>query len=306
MSTGKRGKMSFLRCDRKKVKIRSVTTAVSFLLAVSSLWAQSLRDPAASKELPAKDISKYLLSTDLPSATQRSKEPPALSTGDIVQKLISASARRSAQLRGFQGTRLYHLEYRGLLGTREASMQVLATYTAPDERNFKIVSQSGSKLLLNRVLLKLLDSEREAFRNRQQVELGPANYDFELLGTDWMAGGNACYVLSVKPRKNNQFLYRGKIWVDANDFAVVRMEGQPARSPSFWVKDTEIDSHWQKLGDFWLIQHNRSVSHIRMGGMATLTIDYTDYQITGIDRRALQGQGQTSVLPDPSSVTPQR
>ena len=45
-----------------------------------------------------------------------------------------------------------------------------------------------------------------------------------------------------------------------------------------------------------------------MGGMATLNIDYTDYQITGVDHRAKPGQdqGQQSVLPDPSSVTPQR
>jgi hypothetical protein len=39
--------------------------------------------------------------------------------------------------------------------------------------------------------------------------------------------------------------------------------------------------------------------------VATLTIDYGDYQITGVDRRAAKSQAQGPILPDPSSVTPQ-
>ena len=288
------------------MRARNVVAGVAVLAATLPACGQSMRSPDAATSPPARDLSKYLVDRGVHSPAPKNKEPVPISTETIVERLLAASARRSAQLRGFRGTRQYNLQYRGLFGTREATMQVVATYTAPDQRSFQVVSQTGSKLLLNRVLLKLLDSERDALRNQKQVELTPANYDFNLLGTERLESGVDCYVLSVKPRKNNQFLYQGKIWVDANDFAVARMEGQPAKSPSFWVKDTAIDSNWGKLGDFWLIQHNRSVSHIRMGGMATLNIDYTDYQITGVDHRAKPSQGQQSVLPDPSSVTPQR
>jgi hypothetical protein len=220
----------------------------------------------------------------------------------VAAKLVATSARRSSQLRGYRATRDYHLQYRGLLGTREASMQVLATYTAPDKYDYTVVAQSGSRLLINRVLLKLLDSEREALRNRSQVDLSPANYDLEALGIEILDSAGPCYVLGVRPRKDNKFLYRGKIWVDAEEFAVVRMEGQPAKSPSFWIKDTDIDSNWQRLSGFWFIQHTRSVSHIRLGGTATLTIDYRDYQITA--GGSAKGHGQSAQLPDPGSVTP--
>jgi hypothetical protein len=219
---------------------------------------------------------------------------------------MSANARRSAELRGFQGKRWYHLEYHGLFGGKDASMEVLATYSAPDQRNFSVISQTGSKLLLNRVLLKMLDSEQEAFRNRKQIELSPENYQFALLDTDRIPAGESCYVLAVKPRKQNKFLYTGKIWVDASDFAVVRMEGEPAKSPSFWIRDTQIDSSWEKVGNFWFIAHNHSVSHIRMGGIATLNIEYGDYQITGVDRRATKNKAQSPILPDPATVAPQR
>jgi hypothetical protein len=244
-------------------------------------------------------IRKRLLTMDvkpqLPAAL-----PPAL----VVEKLMATSSRRSSQLTGFRGTRFYRLQYHGLFGTREASMKVIATYSAPDKRDFQVVSQTGSKLLLNRVLLKLLDSEREAYRNEANIEISPANYQFESMGLENRADGDLCYVLGVQPRQETKFLYRGKIWIDAHDFALAHMEGEPARSPSFWVKDTRIDSTWRKVGSFWFIAHNQSVSHIRMGGTATLTIDYGDYQVTSTGEAA--GRSQSPQLPDPSSVTPER
>ena len=260
----------------------------------------------ASRDPAAKDISKYLMTRESDPIDLMNQDQATLSVTAIVEKIMTANARRLAELRGFEGKRWYHLEYHGLFGGKNASMEVLATYIAPDQHNFSVISQSGSKLLLNRVLLKLLDSEREAFKNHKQVELSPENYDFSLMGTERIPAGDTCYVLAVKPRKENKFLYAGKIWVDTRDFAVVRMEGEPAKSPSFWVRDTQIDSNWEKVGSFWFIAHNNSVSHIRMGGVATLTIDYGDYQITGVDRRAAKSQAQGPVLPDPASVTPQR
>ncbi len=272
------------------------------LLLVTAVGSEGQGIHGYDRSAPTtRDLSQSLLTRDL-----RSKEPPVLTATAIIDKLLIANERRSAELRGFQGTRLYHLQYHGLLGTREAEMKVLANYAAPDHRDFSVVSQSGSKLLLNRVLLKLLDSEKEALQNRKQIELSPANYQFDLLGTERLSNGNPCYVLAVKPRKENKFLYRGKIWIDASDFAVTQMEGQPAKSPSFWIKDTAIESKWAKVGDFWFIQHNGSTSHIRMGGMAVLTIDYANYQITAVDHGGKQRRDPAAVLPDPASVTPQR
>jgi hypothetical protein len=297
------------RCKRSRGIIRVVPASAVLLVAfvAGDLRAQ-ISTPARSpaRELSSAEISVFLIAQY--SRPSHSQAPGAAksSVDAIVEKMTAASARRMAELRGFQGKRWYHLQYRGFLGGREASMEVLATYSAPNKRDFAILSESGSHLLLNRVLLKLLDSERRAYENKKQFELTPANYNFELLGTERAPDGRSCYVLSVKPRKTNEFLYSGRIWVDINDFAVVHMEGQPAKTPSFWIRDTHIDSNWEKVGDFWFIAHNSSVSHIRMGGTAVLTIDYGDYQVTGIDRRSAKNQGQGAELPDPASVTPQR
>jgi len=230
--------------------------------------------------------------------------PPQLSTDVIVQRLMAANAQRSQALRGYRGKRVYHLDYHGLFGSHDAEMQVEATYTAPDRKDFKVISETGSKLLINHVLLKLLSSEQEAQeeQNRKELEISPKNYDFALAGTEHTPGGDF-YVLAVSPKNKSKYLYHGKLWVDARDFAVIRMQGEPAKNPSLWVSHTQIEYRWAKIGGFWLPVHNQSETQVRMGGKAVLTIDYSDYQITGVNRSNSRGPGENSTLPDPSAVS---
>jgi len=299
--------MNFLRCSGGHKKSASAIFGLALIAAIAApCFGQASQSRQDSQDPSAKESSGNLISLNKEAGDVNAPYAPTLSVTTIVEKIMIANARRLAELRAFEGKRWYHLEYHGLFGSRNASMEVLATYTAPDHHNFSVTSQSGSKLLLNRVLLKLLESEKEAFQNHKQVELSPENYKFTLVGTEKIPEGDTCYVLAVKPLNPTKFLYDGKIWVDARDFGVVRMEGEPAKAPSFWVRDTQIDSSWGKVDGFWFIAHNHSVSHIRLGGVATLTIDYGDYQVTAVNGRAAKTQAQGPMLPEPASVTPQR
>jgi hypothetical protein len=238
-------------------------------------------------------------------ATVDLRSPRPLSADAIVQKLMAANAQRAQALRGYRGKRIYRLDYKGLFGTHDAEMVVEATYIAPDKKEFQILSKSGSRLLINRVLLKLLSSEAEAQeeQNRKALEITPENYDFSLDEIEHTSKGDF-YVLNVKPKGKSRYLYRGKIWVDAHDFAVVRMDGDPQKNPSLWVTHMHIEYRWGNKGGFWLPIRNESVTQVRMGGKGVLTIDYTDYQITSVNRAAVgQNPGQNQTMPDPSSVT---
>jgi hypothetical protein len=240
-----------------------------------------------------------------PSTAGKNEQPSQTPTVEtIVARLVAANQRRSRDLRGYHGRRFYHLDYRGFLGSHSAQMQVEAVYTAPDKKEFKVLSQSGPKVLINRVLLNLLDSEKEASlqQTHKQIELSPENYTFKFVGIQHSPDS---YVLSVEPREKNKFLYSGKIWVDPVDFAVMRMEGEPAKTLSLWISRTTIEYAWTKIGEFWLPSSTKSVTQVRLGGTATLTIQYTDYQITGLSKTDLPHGGDKSVLPDPSSVTPE-
>ncbi len=173
------------------------------------------------------------------------------------------------------------MQYRGFPSDRDAEMVVNMTYHAPDGKEFSVVSQTGSKFIIDHVFKKLLEGEQEAANeeNRRNSALNTDNYEFTLAGYETTPDG-AQYVLNLLPRTKNKFLYRGKIWVDAKDFAVVRIEGEPARNPSWWIKKTEVRHRYVKVNDFWLPAENHTESVMRLGGKAVLSIEYKDYRIT--------------------------
>ena len=205
----------------------------------------------------------------------------ALTAEQVVNQLVQRNLERAQALAAYQGTRIYRLEYRGFPGSRSAEMIVDVKYRSPGTKEFSIRSENGSRLLIERVFHKLLQSEQEALseENQARVALNHDNYRFVLVGYENMPTG-PCYLLSVEPLTKNKLLYRGRIWVDAEDFAVVRIEAAPAKNPSFWTKETRIEQAYGKVGDFWLPLSNRSSSTIRLGGHASFTIDYQDYRIT--------------------------
>lgn len=213
-----------------------------------------------------------------------------LSADEVVENMQQMNRARAHALQGYRGTRIYRIEYQGFPGSRSGEMAVDMTYQSPGTKEFTIRYATGSKKVVD-VFRKLIAGEKEALDAEQQRRsaLSAENYSFTLLAYERSPGG-AQYVLEVEPRKKSKFLYRGRIWVDAEDFAVVRIEAEPAKSPSFWIKDTAIEHLYRKVLDFWLPAHNQSVSMVRLGGRAELTIEYRDYQITGASPMAALGE----------------
>jgi hypothetical protein len=210
--------------------------------------------------------------------TQANTATPALTAEQVVQRLVEKNQERAAALQHYVGKRTYRLEYHGFPASTEATMDVDVNFDAPASKHFTVVNATGSKLIQNRVFHRLLESEEQAgdASNRKHTELGPDNYTFTLAGIE---GTN--YVLNVEPKEESKFLYRGKIWIDAHDFAVTRIEAQPARNPSFWTTKSVIEHTYQKLDNgFYLPKENKTVTNVRLGGVATLTIEYQSYQVT--------------------------
>jgi hypothetical protein len=204
--------------------------------------------------------------------------PTNVSVAQIVGQMEHHNRSQAEALKHYQAVRSYEAEYHGFATTIEGKMEVEVNFDASAGKSFRIVSQSGSKLLCEKVLKRAIDSEKEASQDRGATALTPANYRFQLIGSD-VLNGRPSYILYVEPLKETKFLYRGKIWVDATDFAVAKIEAGPAKSPSFWISRTLIRYTSAKTGDFWLPQLSRSETKVRIGGTALLTIDYGTYQI---------------------------
>jgi hypothetical protein len=216
------------------------------------------------------------------------RDQASLTAEQVVQNLVRMNAERANALQAYDGTRVYRLDYRGFLGGRRAEMVVRVKYRSPLSKEVAVVSATGSKLVIEKVFQKLLQAEKEALSEDHErlSALDSENYTFKLLGFEPSTPQNGSrYAVSVEPKTKSKFLYRGTIWIDGKDFAVVRIKAEPAKNPSFWTKHSQIEHEYVKLGDFWLPAHHHSVSTVRFGGRADLTIDYTNYKI--IDAKPL-------------------
>jgi outer membrane lipoprotein-sorting protein len=216
----------------------------------------------------------------LPAAAQESNVSAPLTAEQVIERVVARNELRASALETYSSIRSYHLECH-CLSHKEADMVVRVDYQAPDKKEFTIVSESGSGTVRNKVFKKLLDAEQESLseENQKRSAVSLQNYTFQLSGYQ-NNGTDEFYVLVAEPRNKNKFLFRGRIWVNAKDFAITRVEGQPAVNPSWWTLKTDFKRRYQKVGDFWLPVSNESETKVRIFGTAALTISYSDYQIT--------------------------
>ena len=73
----------------------------------------------------------------------------------------------------------------------------------------------------------------------EQTRIIPQNKDFRLLDSE-VIEGRPSYMLEISPKTNSSFLVRGRIWVDAQVFAIMGLKAVPANTPSFWIRGVHI------------------------------------------------------------------
>jgi len=221
-----------------------------------------------------------LLLLRFPAVAQQVTASAPLTADEVINHVVTMNEVRAKALESYSSLRTYHLECH-CLSHKKADMVVRADYQSPNTKVFTIISESGSGTVRNKVFKKLLEAEQESMQaeNQQRSVITPENYTFQV--ADYQkTDTDEFYVLDAQPRSKNKFLFRGRIWVNTKDFAITRVEGQPAVNPSWWTLKTDFKRGYQKIGDFWLPESNESETKVRIFGTAVLTITYGQYEIT--------------------------
>ena len=220
-------------------------------------------------------FSPFLLVSAVAMAAQDSGQQLP-SANEVLAKVMEHDNQRQIALRGYTAARRYVLE--NVRHHKRAEMVVTVKCLGNGSKEFQTVSASGWSAARNHVFPKLLESESEAsqakFRDRSRII--PGNYSMQMVGRDCI-NGRPAYVITIAPKTPSKYLIEGRIWVDADEYAIVRIEGQPAKSPSFWIKSVHFVHTYQRRGSFWFPVFDRSVTDARILGATELTIEYFDY-----------------------------
>jgi len=225
------------------------------------------------------------------SSAQTSDSLP--SAEEVVAKMMQFDAQRQSEQTGYTAVR----HYAAVNKKRHAEMVVRVSCDSSGAKEFTIASEEGSGSIRKHVFHKLLSEETEASRRgtRASTRLIPDNYQFQIVGRETLETGPA-YVLSVTPKTVNKYLIDGRIWVDANDYSIVRIEGQPAKNLSFWVRSVHFVHTYQKVGQFWFASSTHTTSEIRIFGESELAIDSSDYTLNPPADRMAQVNDQARLV----------
>ncbi len=203
--------------------------------------------------------------------------PPSLTAPEILERMVQADNDRVATLAGYSGVRRYRFENRK--SNKHAELTVQMSCGSDGVKTFEVVAESGSGFVRDYILRKMIEAEAESSQKgeRKETRIIPENYDFRLVGTE-ASDGRDSYVLEINPKKPTKFSIRGRIWVDAQDFAIARIEGQPAKNPSFWIRSVRVVQRYGRTDRFWLPALNHSVAQARIFGATEVVIEYSDYK----------------------------
>lgn len=195
---------------------------------------------------------------------------------DIVAKMTERNAEMREAFSGYTVLRRYEV----INKHRHAEMLVRLVCAPDGGKQFSILQEGGLSFIRKHVFRKMLRKETDASTGEmhENTRIIPANYSFEMVGRD-RVDGRPAYVLAIKPKRKSEYLIRGLLWVDAADYAITRVEGQPARNPSFWTKSVHVVRTYDKIGKFWVPASTRSVTEVRIFGSARLSIYDFDYAI---------------------------
>jgi hypothetical protein len=193
------------------------------------------------------------------ASAQQAQNQPEISA--ILSRMAAAQRQNAARARAFTVTRDYQLLDKGM----ESKAQIVAdiTFVPPNQKEYEIQSSYGG--FGERVLRDILNHETEPPRNPERKELSTDNYNFQLLGTENL-DGRQCYVLGLNPKREDKELIRGKAWVDAGTYNIRRIEGSPAKSPSWWVHDVYLLMSFADVNGMWLRTFTHAVANVRFKG----------------------------------------
>jgi len=197
--------------------------------------------------------------------------PPSIES--IVNAMTTADSSRLLKLPGYTSIRQYHIENRRF--HTEARMRVELTVGADGAKHFRVLEMSGPLPVRKLVFQRMLNTETAASARdaRAATRISPDNYNFRFVEqTTWQ--GRKCFVLEAQPKTESSLLFRGRLWVDAEEYAVLRIAGEPAQNPSFWVNKTGFIHEYAKTGSFWLPKSNTSETDVKVFGHTTVRIDY--------------------------------
>ena len=175
----------------------------------------------------------------------RAERPPSLAER-IVAGLEATSVRENRLVEAFATNKTFTILHEG---KTHAHVLAALQFKAPDVKVFTVLESRGSDFIRTRVINRMMTTEVELARDqsRARIAISPDNYEFGSVRED----GDA-YVLETLPRRRDELLFKGLVWITKDGFHLKRIEGEPTRNPSFWIRRIRFVVEFEPVNGVWM------------------------------------------------------
>lgn len=235
-----------------------------------------------------------LVGSVLPALCTETQDPDLLN--QIVSRMEDAQSRNRENYRPYILTRRYKLfddEQTANSPRQKATSEVVATleFTPPDHKTFQIEKVEGSDRGKS-VVRRVLEGESGA-SGKPPAFLTRSNYEFKLVGEE-VLDGQSCWVLAIRPLKDEKNTIKGRAWVDKSTYLVHEVRGEMAKSPSWWLKKVDMTIHYGEAAGMWLPTGTYAVADVRFFGKHVLTSQAVNIKTVDQSVRAIVPARPTS------------
>jgi len=185
----------------------------------------------------------------------------------LVSKIEQVQLENRARLVPYTVTRRYELSGKAAETFSSAAVADIS-FDPPDQKTYAIKYSDGGRV--EKVVQKILDRESDYARNGKKISFSHDDYSFSYQGQSSINGATYL-VLGVTPKRQDKDLLKGRIFVDLASYQIRRFEGQPAKSPSWWLKDVQLETDYGQVGPMWLQTSSKGSADVRWFGAHVMT-----------------------------------
>jgi Outer membrane lipoprotein-sorting protein len=215
----------------------------------------------------------FLASTVACASAQTESSVP---TENIIAHMAQAGESNHAHFRPYVVT----VDYK-IFGKETAvpTSQVIAelTFVPPYLKSYAIRHANGTHIG-ETIVRRMLEGQMAFAKDAGSTDISQDNYDFRFIREEDV-NGHHCYVLELLPRRKAKNLLHGNIWVDANTYLLHRVEGEPVKSSSWWLRDVRIVLLFGYVGQMWMQTSSESTADVRIVGQYKMISQDVSYEI---------------------------
>ncbi len=225
-------------------------------------------------------------------------ESPA-SSENIVARMTQAGEHNHIYFQPYVVTRNYKLfDSKAMVPTSEVIAEL--TFVPPYLKSYAIQHTHGTSLGES-IVRRMLEGQMAFARDSGSTDISQDNYDFRFIREEDV-NGHHCYVLELLPRRKAKNLLRGSIWLDADTYLIRRIEGEPAKSSSWWLREVRIVLLFGYVGEMWMQTSSESTANVRIVGQYKMISTDVSYKMD--QPSPARSSAQAALFPGAEPETP--